>query len=43
MRVMTGQMTKRARVTGRTLGRKQSRIEYLRNQAFASAKLIIMI
>ena len=43
MRVMTGQMTKRARVTGRTLGWKQSRIEYLRNQALASAKLTVII
>ena len=30
MRVVTGQMTKRAMVTGRTLGRKQSRMEYLK-------------
>ena len=29
MRVMTGQMTKRARVTGRTVGWKQSRMENL--------------
>ena len=43
MRVVTGQMTKRAMVTGRTLGRKQSRIEYLRNQAIASAKLTVII
>ena len=39
MRVVTGQMTKRAMVTGRTLGRKQSRMEYLKNQPLLHPKV----
>ena len=43
MRVVTGQMTKRAMVTGRTLGRKQSRMEYLKNQPLLHLRLATLI
>ena len=43
MRVMTGQMTKRARVTGRTLGWKQSRMEYLNILSYPKIRLLNMV